>query len=69
MYTHMKRLIIRERMRMIAVKTAINGPTSSSFRNHTTSVEFCELFVSITEESVLQSIVIDMTRRLESYGD
>ena len=29
----MKRLIIRERTKMIVVKKAINGPTSSSFRH------------------------------------
>ena len=57
-YTHMKRLIIRERMRIIVVKTAINGPTNSSFRHHST-VEICGLFVSVTGESVLEFIVID----------
>ena len=49
-------------MRMIPVDTAISGPTSSLFRHHmhASSVEFCELFVSLTEESVMEFIIIDI---------
>ena len=61
----MKRLIIRDRMKMIVVKKAINGPTSSSFRHHIeihiisispVELEFSELFdgMRISSEALLK---------------
>ena len=52
-YIQMKRLVTREKMRMIPVNTAINGPMSSSLRHHMPwhpSVEFSMLFTMVSVE-------------------
>ena len=68
----MNRFVMREKIRMMAVKNAIRGPMSSSFKHHMhSSVKFFVLFIIIVEEllSRAASAILEFLDRLKNYID